>query len=744
MKGSNIIFGKLSGCFCAALLLLGCSKDPLQEGEGGGWVELKLDAAKENVVVKSAAAPQTAQNIYKVTIYDEKDQAVKYYADHTAIGEKLWLLSGTYRVEAICGKEIEAEFAAPYLTGSQSFTLQRDQTLPLNLSTSLMGARVSVVYDEALKPYFSDYTTAISNGTKTLNYGKDETRSGYFKINPETKLLTWNLELTAFGGKPFPLSGQIQNVTPNDHYKITFKMESGEYESGGVRVVAIVVNETTVSQGDTDLELGLKRYPEATGIGFEIDEVQNVVAGNRDAKMIVTLAGFPTLKSVWVTYHCPWITDRTPDAPTTFDLVEVMKQPALQNTLKLDMFIDVSEETIQYAGNAIRFDISRLITVDGLPLTGESDQPYSFTFNMTDEDGSVMTKVLTFNKIDSDVETMQPKWWDVWAKKITVSGKWTSDAKPATLSFEYRAGEGAWTTLNPALVSVDDAAKTFSATLTGLTPNTVYSVRSVSDKKGNTVTTRTENAPQIPYSNFDAAFWSKSGNAWYANPSSGPAFWDSGNKGATTVGTNNPTEPEYNDVHGGDAACKMESKYIVVAFAAGNLFSGQFHSVNISSKIPDMTFGQSFTGRPTHMKGYYKYNSVNIDNGSYKGLGGKPDRFHMYIMVTSEDNMPKRFNSSGSPFDLEKIAATGTDGKVSAIAFGEFTNEKIENGVDRTPQTTMSGYLPFDITMKYFDANKTKKPTYVVVVFSASKYGDYFTGGTGSRLLIDDVELSYE
>lgn len=738
-----IPFGKIAACLAALVWLAGCSKDPVQGGKGGGWVDLSLDAARENVIVKSDAAAQQAPNIYKVTIFDDQGQAVKYYADHTAIGEKLWLLGGSYRVEAVCGKEIEGDFDAPYMTDAQTFTVVPDQTAELVLKPSLQGVRVSVVYDEVLAQYFSDYTTAVSNGTKTLNFAKDETRSGYFKIHDDAPALTWNLELTAFGGKPYPLSGRVENVKPNDHYKITFKMAPGEYESGGVRIVAIVVNETTDPQGDTDLELGLKRYPETTGVGFDIDQVQNVVAGNKDAKMVVTLAGFPSLKSVMVHYDVPWIKTIVNDAPNDFDLVRVLQEESLKNDLG-EIFMDVSAETVEHCSNAIRFDISRLITADGLPLTGDADPPYSFTFKLTDADGSEMTKTLTFNKIDSDVETVQPQWWDIWATKVVVEGKWTSEAKPASLSFEYRTGEGAWTALSTSQVSVDEPTKSFKATITGLTPGTLYSIRAVSDKKGNAVSVRTEEAPQLPYSSFDRSFWTKSGNAWYVKPDGGQSFWDSGNKGATTVGSNNPTEPEESDVWGGDGACRLTSKYIVVAFAAGNLFSGTFHSVNISSQIPDMTFGQPFTGRPTHMKGYYKYNSVNIDRGNQNGLGGKPDRFNMYIIVTSEDNMPKRFNSSGSPFDLDKIRETGTDGKVSAIAYGEFTNERIEGGVDRTTLSTMSAYQPFDIELKYFDENKTKKPAYVVAVFSASKYGDYFTGGVNTCLLIDEVELTYE
>lgn len=47
----------------------------------------------------------------------------------------------------------------------------------------------------------------------------------------------------------------------------------------------------------------------------------------------------------------------------------------------------------------------------------------------------------------------------------------------------------------------------------------------------------------------------------------------------------------------------------------------------------------------------------------------------------------------------------------------------------------------FTIDLVYKDLEK--KPTHIIVVFSSSKYGDYFTGSTSSLLYLDDLELIY-
>lgn len=45
------------------------------------------------------------------------------------------------------------------------------------------------------------------------------------------------------------------------------------------------------------------------------------------------------------------------------------------------------------------------------------------------------------------------------------------------------------------------------------------------------------------------------------------------------------------------------------------------------------------------------------------------------------------------------------------------------------------------LTLTYKD-NETK-PNYLVVTFTCSGYGDYFTGSTDSWMYVDDVELTY-
>ena len=66
------------------------------------------------------------------------------------------------------------------------------------------------------------------------------------------------------------------------------------------------------------------------------------------------------------------------------------------------------------------------------------------------------------------------------------------------------------------------------------------------------------------------------------------------------------------------------------------------------------------------------------------------------------------------------------------IAYGTITDEEAKG---------TGAWQEFSIDLKYRDI--TRKPKFIIVVASASKYGDFFTGSTSSVMYIDDFELIY-
>ena len=126
------------------------------------------------------------------------------------------------------------------------------------------------------------------------------------------------------------------------------------------------------------------------------------------------------------------------------------------------------------------------------------------------------------------------------------------------------------------------------------------------------------------------------------------------------------------------------------------------------------------------MRGYLKYNCATISNSNdeYKHLIGQPDTCSVYIaLVDSPQPIEIRTNPKNRQL-FDKNAPY-------VVAYGQFQSGE-----------TIPDYIPFEITLDYNSTDRV--PTYILIVASASKYGDFFTGGVGSVLCIDDLELLYD
>lgn len=297
---------------------------------------------------------------------------------------------------------------------------------------------------------------------------------------------------------------------------------------------------------------------------------------------------------------------------------------------------------------------------------------------------------------------------------------------PAYMKFEYSSDGGStWSSVAATATSNTN----FKATLTGLTPNTTYKYR-MSYVNGSdsyvspesSFTTGTEN--KIPNLNFDS--WVKNGKHYYANASLDNMFWDSGNEGANTLGEVNPTKPEESDVISGKAA-RLGSATAAGQFAAGSLFTGDFGKASLSPLGAKLDFGRPFTERPSQLTGYFKYAPGSITHSKLDyAPKGVPDSCSVYIALTDWD----------APFAVNTGENKFVDFNADyIIAYGELDKSLV------SPATAMESYQPFTIDILY--RSLTRKPTYILIVCSSSKYGDYFTGSENSVLLLDEFDLIY-
>ena len=336
-----------------------------------------------------------------------------------------------------------------------------------------------------------------------------------------------------------------------------------------------------------------------------------------------------------------------------------------------------------------------------------------------------------------------------WAKLAYLSASNVTASSGATLSnlkLQYRqVGTEDWTDLETTSTGEGKDA-VYTAMATSLTANTTYEYRLVGDNEFSTTSMQFTTEEEVVLQNGGFADWStiqiegifgNSVNTAYPNASASVSFWDTSNKGANAMSTQDPTKSVTSPVIEGskdNMAAMLQSKKVVIAFAAASLYTGTFGAANTSTKSATVNFGQPFSSRPIALHGYYQYTPVkidNVDNDRLQAAGlsvkeGDMDECAIYVALTTDvitvDNsdVKKLFD----PNDNRVIA-------YGALPSGAQTNSESNNG-----------YVEFNIPLKY--KSLTEKPTHIIIVCSSSKYGDYMTGGAGSTLYVDDFSLIYD
>ncbi len=293
--------------------------------------------------------------------------------------------------------------------------------------------------------------------------------------------------------------------------------------------------------------------------------------------------------------------------------------------------------------------------------------------------------------------------------------------------FDFRTkGTTSWSYVQ-AMVSGSKA----SAKAVGLNPNTVYEYRgSLGSDKGEVKEFTTDIIPTIEDLGFDD--WVLDGKIWYPNLSGANSYWATGNEGLSIIGNSNTTPVDGAQAVSGKAV-RMETlnSVPIAQVAAGNMFTGTYETKigTPQETAKSATMGRPYVGRPTALKGYYKYTPQTISSASYwKSAAtafnmnfadsvGKLDWGHIYIRL---EKWP-----DGATVRPE------TESLIEVIGYGELrTNQTVEN------------YTQFTIPVHYTDI--VTKPTHISIVATSSINGGFFCGAAGSLLFVDEFELVFE
>ena len=692
-------------CLVALLALMACTRE-MERPQDTGTLTVRIAAdLAVTPVVKAETLAGEPDPAFSVDITPVSGGETVQIADYRTLeNDPLTLPVGDYVVKVASGPEDLLSWDKPRYEGEASVHVQPDHLTVASVTAKLARTMVTVAFDPETASYFTEYRVTVGNKSGNAlvfsNGNGNLSKQGYLTASA----LEWELYMVNTQGTSYrvgPVS--IDNVEPRQHYHFSFTFDRTRASVGSSLLRVLVDDSMSEKYYDLRLDFTGEDLPSIAGQDFDLAQGIAVKKGDTASSNVVNFTAPKGFKSLTLSHSEPKLLEA--GLPQYVELVGASS--TLVNALN-GLGLGVSSQVYGANEAAVEF---------GPFLSGLSMGDYYLTLDVIDTRNRYKTATVVLSvtsPVEADATSVTP-----WVGFALLSGRWYTEERPSGLRFQWKkAGAANWTDY-AGTVSYNDAAATFSAELYGLEASTAYVFRAKTDKEeeNREIAFTTLPAGTIPNLSFDD--WYQDGKVWYAASSASTRVWDSANKGAASL-IGSTTTPETSTVVRGKAA-RMESDYAVIKFAAGNIYIGSF--VKLAGMGAELDWGIPFSSRPVALHGYYKYSPVTIDRteSPYGYKKGDMDAcsIKMYLCDWSA---PFRVNTSASTF-LQ-------DNDPSIIAMCDFTSD-----------VATSGYVEFTFPLQYRDK---RTPKYVVIVGAASRLGDYFTGGEGSVLWLDELSLVYD
>lgn len=697
----------LASVAISTLSFVGCKDESMFNTDGEGRLVIKT-AIDSNVDYESRAyTEEELGNSCVIYLSSDKGLIRKFKGIEEVPGE-IWLSTGHYVAEAWAGDSVSASFDSKFFKAYQPFEINTGETTNVNLTCKIANVLAAVKYDASVAEVLHDYTMTVGHKRGELTFEGDDTRVGYFMMPSKEKNLTWKLNGTDAQGNPFEKTGTIENVKPATQYTLNVRYSSGTTAEVGGALIEVVVDETEVVVRQ---EIQITAAPQIKGYNFDINEPQYCEAGKVGRKSVF-IAAVGQLSSAIVSSSKFTSTGVPAASFNVFDLSEAAKNDieAAGINWKYEYDTEADVSTLK-----INFEESY---TNSLP-EGE----YSVSFNAVDAAGKQKNATLNIVISSASVVANEVERANVWATHATISGtRLKNDA--TNESFSYRKqGDENWTT-----VAATISGNAMTAELSGLTPNTTYEFVAACEGFTSAVvrTFTTEAVYTIPNAGFEQ--WSTASSGALIPGAGGTAtFWDSGNHGSITL-NKNVTSSDSSVKHSGSYSVKLQSQFVGIGiigkFAAGNIFAGQYGET--SGTNATLYFGRTYNStRPAKLCGYVYYTPGTVDYACDYISKGDTDQGQIYIALSDKGSSYKLDSSTNTFFNKNDA---------NILAYGEKTFTATTGSA--------SNMVRFEIPLDYRALNRI--PTHIIIVASASRYGDYFAGSSSSVMYLDDLELIYE
>lgn len=725
--------------FFLLLGLISCSQEEEfgAETSGDGTLSLSVSLSdKINVVEsRSLSSSDTAYlaNDCRVRIYDSKS-LIRKYEGIDNVPSSIVLPSGNYSIRVTAGDSTAASFKKKFFEGKENFSISYGKKTEVDVDCRILNTVVTVTWDESLKEAFSDYKVTVSSTTGKLVYTKDSIdASGYFCVSDNNR----NIFLE-FEGKPlvneekFILRDTLL-TKKSTQYILKYRYNDNYISGGGKVDVSVDEDPLYNTKSDTIIQQRASIFfrNNVEGTDLPVNEPVYLLKSSTDEHTIWVSSKEELTR---FTVECDNFTDWGLGA-TQYELIG-------DNVMISNLFSYQSKKEAEKEGDGYNYYYKLGFTPTLMSnITSTTDREYSIKVKVVDSENRVRTETINLVVSDATVITYDIKNYEVWTNRAILRGEAIATLN-GNIKFRYKnRGASDWIDVVDNIQSVDNK---YSVEIKGLSPDTEYEYQICdgSNPSNNTITFRTDSEFQPENAGFEYTSKPKKAILIYGDGQS--MWWDSGNGGSSTLGVN-VTTPDTSIKHSGNQSLLLSSQFVGVVslgkFAAGNVFTGKFIDKDGTDGI--LGWGRPCTSRPTAMKLWVKYIPGTVDYVSSGHISkGEIDKGHIYIAVGDWEGMAQgsekwpfvvKTKNASSLFSTDKGTYSG-DG---IIGYGEkvFDNNYEDNG----------GLKELTIPLNYdsFGGN-SRKPTSIIIVASASKYGDYFEGSTGSRMWLDDIELIYE
>ncbi len=746
--------------FACTLLLSGLTQSCATEDPFGtsGEGELRMKMVINSDVTRAQTDEESLRENCVVYISGTKGLLYKYKGLEN-VPEKLVLKSGAYVAEAWTGDSVSASFDKKFFRGYQPFSIEpgiNSVVVNCKIANVVVSINPETIDPELMK----DWTITVANSRGSLEFNEEnmDYAKGYFMMPDADTELSYTITGTNAEGMQFTHTGKIENPERAHEYVLNVEYNP-EYEEIGGSFITIVIadNEVTIES-----EVQLFSRPAIKGVGFDAEKQIFANAGKFTDK-IFKINAFGGIKSMRLETSDYASLNLPTNDIDLMNLTETTEEILHNVGINWDLSFN---ETKNMAISYITFPAS------WLNIIPEREQEYQMILTVTDNYGKttslpiriavgegaiVIDDPVTIDEVDSS-DLLQ-----IRGRRATLSGA-IVNAEALNPGIRYReAGTSSWQVVPVDLTTVNQAKRRhltpaqatrsggtpFNVTISGLKPGTRYEYQAVADDfNSESKFFTTEASYVIPNASFEtwgtysASTMLGTKSVIFPGSNRNDYYWDSGNEGAATA--SKVVLNQSSDMfHSGSLSARLASSSAMGIIAAGNIFTGSYVKTDGTDGV--LSVGRQYNGtHPDKVAVYANYRpggNVSIKSGNNKYVeitSGGSDQGQIYVALTTA---PIEIRTKASNRKLFPAAPTNEDGKPSedydkVVAYGQVTWKEAfgPNG----------GLQRIEIPLEYHNNAKTTKPLYLVIVCSASKFGDFYCGSASSVMYLDDFEFVYE